>query len=225
VAVLGVVIYTADERPFKQGKYVEMFGELTTSPTTPDLTCILHTNKFTEKDAIEWHPLIAHRLVIVTDKKPRLTKKSDEFVILHSSLDKEAKDYYRATSVVFRVRDRALALSQAAEVPLPLLLSFVRANRPDDMELHRALNDVVYTLPQEYAHALVACGIKPTGKTIAYPKKSKKDSEPPAPFRSTDQHWQIIVDNAPAIRNEVRDNNDEMPKGVKKTKEAVSEWI
>ena len=65
------MIYTADERSYKEGNYVEMFNEMNTSPSVPNLTCILHTDKFTEKDAMEWRKLISHRLVIVTEKKPK----------------------------------------------------------------------------------------------------------------------------------------------------------
>ena len=94
---MGVVIYTADERPYKEGNYVEMFNEINTSPSVKELTCILHTDKFKEKDALEWRQLISHRLVIVTEKKPKLTEKSEDFVILDPSLDKEEEDYIRAT--------------------------------------------------------------------------------------------------------------------------------
>ena len=62
---MGVVIYSADERTYKEGNYVEMFKEINTSPSVANLTLILHSDKFTEKDALEWRDLISYRLVII----------------------------------------------------------------------------------------------------------------------------------------------------------------
>ena len=225
MAVLGVVIYTADERPYKEGNYVEMFNEINTSTSVKELTCILHTDKFKEKDALEWRQLISHRLVIVTEKKPKLTEKSEDFVILDPSLDKEEEDYIRAIQCVFRVRDRDFVRRQIEDVPVALLLSFVRANRPNDLELHRSLNDIMFLLPKKYIYALVAYAIKPSGQRVQWPKKRKKDEFPPSPFRSNDLYWTEILDNCPSVRNEVRGGGDELPKGMRKRKESVTEWI
>jgi len=224
VAVLGVVIFTADERPYKEGNYVEMFNEMNTSPSVPNLTCILHSDKFTEKDALEWHTLISHRLVIVTEKKPKLTGKSEDFVILDSTLDKEADDYIRAIQCVFRVRDRDFVFEQIQSVPVPLLASFVAANRPDDITLHRLINQTKYTLPEKYLRAIVAYGITPSGERVKWPKKKAKEEHPPKPFRSSDLYWREILENDASVRNEVRDEGDEV-KGLKKTKEKVVGWI
>jgi len=222
---LGVVIYTADERPYKSGNYVEMFNEMNTSPSVEELTCILHTDKFTEKDALGWRELISHRLVIVTEKKPKLTEKSEDFVILDPTLDKEEDDYIRAIQCVFRVRDRDFVRRQIQDVPVPLLLSFVRANRPNDLELHRSLNEIMFLLPNEYIYALVAYSIKPSGSRVQWPKKQKKQEFPPAPFRNNDLYWREILDNCPSVRNEVRAGGDELPKGIRKRKEVVTEWV
>lgn len=222
---MGVVIYTADERPYKEGNYVEMFNEMNTSPTVPNLTCILHSDKFTEKDALEWRELISHRLVIVTERKPKLTEKSEDFVILDPTLDKEEDDYIRAIQCVFRVRDRDFVRRQIEDVPVPLLLSFVRANRPNDLELHRSLNEIMFLLPNEYIYALVAYSIKPTGQRVQWPKKQKKEELPPSPFRHNDLYWKEILENCPAVRNEVRTGGDELPKGMRKRKEVVTEWV
>ena len=222
---MGVVIYTADERPYKEGNYVEMFNEMNTSPSVPNLTCILHTDKFTEKDALEWRELISYRLVIVTEKKPKITEKSEDFVILDATLDKEADDYIRAIQCVFRVRDREFVREKIQDVPVPLLLSFIRANRPHDLGLHRSLNEIMFLLPNKYIYALVAYAIKPSGNRVQWPKKQKKEDSPPKPFRSNDLYWREILDNCPSVRNEVRSSGDELPKGMRKRKEVVTEWV
>ena len=221
---MGIVIYTADERAYKSGNYVEMFNEMTTSPSVEELTCILHTDKFTEKNALEWRELISHRLVIVTEKKPKLTTKSEEFVILDPSLDKEEEDYIRDIQCVFRVRDRDFVFQQIQSVPIPLLISFVGANRPDDITLHRLLSQSKYVVPEKYIYAIVAYGIKPSGKRMVWPKKKTKEEFPPKPFRSNDLYWREIIDGSAEVRNEVRDGGDTV-KNLKKTKEKVVGWI
>jgi hypothetical protein len=224
VALLGVVIYSADERTYKEGNYVEMFKEINTSPSVANLTLILHSDKFTEKDALEWRDLISYRLVIITEKTPKLTDKSSDFVIVDESLAKDKEDHIRAIQCVFRVRDRNFVYQQIQSVPVPLLLSFVGVNRPDDINLHRLLNECKYEVADKYIYAVVAYAIKPSGKRVVWPKKKSKVELPPKPFRSNDLYWREIIDNSAEVRNEVREGGDSV-KNLKKTKEKVVGWV
>ena len=83
---MGVVIFTKDDARYRTGDYFAMYGELTVSPTLRHTTYIYHTKKFTEQDAIYWASVVPFRLVVVADKLPKLTKASEECVILDQSI-------------------------------------------------------------------------------------------------------------------------------------------
>ena len=83
---MGVVIFTKDDARYRNGDYFAMYGELTVSPSLRHTTYILHINKFSEQDAIYWAKVVPFRLVVVTDKLPKLTKASEECVILDQSI-------------------------------------------------------------------------------------------------------------------------------------------
>ena len=62
-----------------------MRGEMTSPPTAPDVTYILHVKKWSEDDTEAWLSVVSHRLVVVLPKKPKLTKRTKELVIVHDS--------------------------------------------------------------------------------------------------------------------------------------------
>ena len=51
---MGIVIFTDDDSKFMESKYIMMIGEIDTPPTDKDTTYILRSNKFKEKDVLEW---------------------------------------------------------------------------------------------------------------------------------------------------------------------------
>ena len=63
-------------------------------------------------------------------------------------------------------------------------------------------------------------------KLQSYKKKKKKgkSKERPEIFRSTDQHWEVILENSISVANKVRDSGD-VPKGMKRTKQKVLSWL
>ena len=58
-----------------------------------------------------------------------------------------------------------------------------------------------------------------------WPKKKKVDAVRPSYFRSTDKHWQTILENYKSVANQVRARGDDLPKGVRKRKQRVNEWV
>ena len=85
---MGIVILAGDDKEFRVGDYIVMHREMTCLPTAPGTTYILHTKKFTEEQILEWADIVAYRLVIIVETKPKLTKKSEDFVVVHDSLKK-----------------------------------------------------------------------------------------------------------------------------------------
>ena len=101
-----MIIFSADPEPFRTENSIEMYREIDTLPNVPNTTFILHTDKFTEKKANEWLPIISHRLVIITDKYPKLSKKHDERIAIHDSLKKNTVNYSRKIEWLFGWSDR-----------------------------------------------------------------------------------------------------------------------
>ena len=83
---MGVIILAGDDSEFRVGDYIVMHREMTCIPSAPGTTYILHTRKFTEDDILQWAEIVSYRLVIILDKKPKLTKKSEDYVVVHKSL-------------------------------------------------------------------------------------------------------------------------------------------
>ena len=46
-----MIIFSSDPEPFRTENCIEMYGEIDTLPTTPNITFILHADNFTEKKA------------------------------------------------------------------------------------------------------------------------------------------------------------------------------
>ena len=65
---MGVIIYAGDDRDFKKGDYIVMHGEISTAPTTPQTTFILHCESFPASMAKEWLPVVEYRLVVIPRK-------------------------------------------------------------------------------------------------------------------------------------------------------------
>ena len=179
---IGVIIFTADDADFRQGNHIVMYGQLSTPPTAPDTTYILHAN-WTAKQALEWVDHVPYRFVIVTKKAPR-TK--DERIIIHKSLSKKADDTNRRINALFKYSDRDWVFHQIKEVPVPLLLSWVRRNRPYDIQVWEDIADVKFMLHDDYLYSLLAYGIRPSADSVEWPRKAYKEGDVLDGFRYSD---------------------------------------
>ena len=220
-----MIIFTNDPTPFMEPPVVVMYERMTSLPVQPHVTYILHSNNFNSRDVERWYDYIRHRLVIVTDKKPELTKKTKELCIVDDKLKSKGKDkFFFAINAMLTWSDRDRVRELIKIVPVPLAISFLKANNAD-IDIIRRLNDVFPALPDEYSHAIMAYGIKPKRQKVVWPKKKKVDAVRPSYFRSTDKHWQTILENYKSVANQVRARGDDLPKGVRKRKQRVNEWV
>ena len=221
-----VVIFSADDARFTGlSEAVVMRNTLSTPPTAEGVTYVLHSDTFNSDDVVFWGPRIPYRLIIITDKIPRLSKEAEQYAIIEDSLKRLKTNYNREISAVFNWSERLRVLPQAEQIPIPLMLAFLKVNRPNDIDLWRRIAQVSMTLNDSYMHALFTYGLTPSRTSPVWPKKKKTAESPPPPFRSNDKHWRVIIEN-PVVANEVRDESDgELPKGMKKTKERVNTWV
>jgi len=221
----GIVILTADERAYKSDGLVIESAGLIYAPTNPNATYIVHERKITEKEIKRWMDVVAYRLVFVIEKLPTLTEATKEQIIIDKSLRKQEINHKRQMDALFRWADRKRVHQAFEGMPVPLALAFLRENKKDDIGLWRMLADVSFTLPTQYAEAVMVYGVKPSRSPVKWPKKKAKDDERPPMFRESDLYWREIIAADAEARNEVRANSDNLPKSVKKRREKVSEWI
>ena len=221
----GIVILTADERAYKRGLVIETAG-MVHAPTNKDITYIVHLKKITEKEIKRWMDVVAYRLVFVVEKLPSLTEATKEAVIIDKSLLVGKPNYKRQMDALFRWSDRKRVHQAFEGMPIPLALSFLRENKKDDMRLWRLLADVAFTLPNEYAEAVMVYGVKPSRQQVKWPKKKPKADERPSRFRASDKYWRKIIEADVEERNSLRSENiDNLPKTMKKRQEKVSQWL
>tara|TARA_R110001592_G_scaffold216729_1_gene470323 strand:+ start:399 stop:1070 length:672 start_codon:yes stop_codon:yes gene_type:complete len=221
----GIIILTTDERAYRQGAVIET-GAFIHPPTREDITYIVHLRKVTEKEIKRWLDIVGYRLVIVIDKLPTLSSAIKEEIIIDKSLLVGKPNHKRQIDALFRWTDRQRVHNAFKGMPIPLAVSFLRENKKDDMHLWRLLADVQYTLPTEYAEAVMVYSIKPSRVTVKWPKKKTKQDERPTIFRESDVYWREIINADKKVRNTVRSENIErLPKSVKKRKEKVLEWF
>ena len=219
-----MIIFTSDPEPFQDGHYITMYGKIDTIPTLKETTYILHSDKFSSQDVIDWSPVIHNKLVVVTDKPPKLNKQAKELCVVDDKLNGKSKDNtFLLVKALMNWSDRERVKVLYKNQPTPLLLWFLRANN-DDIDLWRKIAEVLYTLPEDYLKAILTYGIKPSRQRATWPKKQKKDKDRPSIFRSSDQHWEIILDNSITVANAVRDDGD-IPGGMRKTKEVSTSWL
>lgn len=222
--LLGTVIFTEDDTKFMVGDYYIMYDIIDTFPTSNDVTYILRTNKFTEKDIIKWLPYITNRLIVTTTKPPRITNKTKEYVIIDKSATKR-NIFLSGINLLFKSEDRLRAWHQIQHVPIPYALSFVNSNN-NDIELWRRIAKSNMWLPDFYTKSILAYGIEPKRKTVQWPNKKKNIEIPPTPFRVTDKYWEDIILSSAKVANNVRLNDKEnLPSKAKKTMECEDVWI
>ena len=222
---MGLIILAGDDSRFRVGDYIVMHREMTCLPTAPATTYIFHTNKFTEDDIIKWHDIVSYRLVVILDKKPKLTKKTADFVVVDDSLKDKPDMIGPAIGAMMRWRDRTAAHKLITTIPIPVALAVWRNAHPEDIDTARRLAKVSFTLPDHYAHAVFAWSINPN-KPSRRLKPNKKDYEVPQGFRNSDIYIEELIRLAPDVANKIRATDIQaLPKGVKKTKQAVLDWL
>lgn len=220
---MGVIVFADDDAKYRKGDHIVMYGDMSVAPTAPDTTFILHTDKFTEKEAIMWAEIVPYRMVIV-GKLPKLSKASEHCVIIDQQT-KVKQDYSRSIRAGLCWSDRDRAHRALRTTPLPLTNAFVRAN-VNDIRVGRLLARCTFTLHEDYTMAALAYGINPVAD-FKWPTKAKRmDYILPLGIRQTDKHMDIIINNDVVVANEVRTHQpDALSKGLPKTKQKVIEWL
>ncbi len=140
-------------------------------------------------------------------------------------------NYQQAIRAIFSWSDRIRVFNMLLNVPTPLLLAYLNNKKiveqmftnDTDMEIFRLIQECGYELPDEVLKGVVAFGIKPQHLDLKYRKK--KEDEIPSNFSRNDKYWKEILKLNPEIRNEVRESNKVLPKGMKKRMEKISSWI
>ena len=219
-----MIIFTDDESAFRSEKEMFMYGTIDTIPNLPDTTYFLYSDKFGSKDVLEWSPVVRNRLVIVTRKAPTLSKEANELCVVDDKLnDKSKDDTFLLVKALVNWNDRKRVSQVFKEQPLPLLTWFLKDN-VDDIKMWRRVAKTQFVLPEEYVKASLVYGIEPTRKRVVWPKRKGKSKEKPSLFRTTDQHWEVILENSIRVANQVRTDGD-IPKGMKRRKVADKSWV
>jgi len=221
---MGVIIYAGDDTDFKTGDFIVMYGEMTSPPTAPNTTYILHCESFPLSMAKEWAALVQYRLVVIPRKGIRGVREGDN-ILIHKSAKTAKNNYNSPINAMMKWGDRNRAWKSMKPVPLALAEAFHRVNRPQGIEEQRIVSRARYQMEEQYAKAALVFGTKPIHSQVSWPKKkAKDDGEIPFGFRSTDAYADIIVANAPEVRNKLR-TIDQIPDTIKKRKETLLEWL
>jgi len=226
---LGMIFLTSDERPFKEGDFI-ISHDLNYLPTAPSTTYIVFKNKLKEKEILDWIDVVSFRLVYVVDKLPKLSKTTKEKIIIHESLNPTTDSYNKAIQAIWKYGDRqyVYSLLKETKTPLPLAVAWMKANTRYDAQKWRRMADVMFTLPDTYAHAIMAFCVHATGRNPQWPKGSNKKDLIEAPLfcRDSDLYAISILDALPEMRNEVRDTTPKEEQNIiRKTKETILEWL
>ena len=218
---MGVLIFTHDAQKYRVGDFVEG-AEVKCSPNVKGLTVIVHKRRPTAKECLSWLPYIAHRMVWVCEIPPKI---NDDAVIYDTKKTKQ--DNIRNIDAVVRWNDRKKVYAQVTNIPMPLLLAFLRENN-DDIEMWRILAQAFTNVPDSFQRALVTFRHKPV-RRMNYPKGKSKNETEELPFgiRRSDKYWSEIVRTDTKVANEMRaTHKDLLPKGVKKKEQSENGgWV
>lgn len=196
-------------------------------PTAPNTTYIVFKAKVNEKEIKEWIDIVSFRLVFVVDDIPKLSKEIKERIIIHESLFQNKETYFRAIQNIFRYSDRQYVFNNLRETnaPVPLALAWLKSNHDSDAQKWRILADCVFTLPDIYAHSIMAFCVKGKPNSPTFPKSSKKDNEEtPLNYRDSDKYINTILSQNADFRNELRDKQNEQSL-INKRKERILDWL
>ena len=138
-----VVILTNDDAKYVKGNNIKMRGEMTYPPTSKDTTYIVYGYKPKEDEILYWNKVCPYRLVYVVNKLPKMKQSTKDEIIIDMSNTKQS--YNRQIEAIFKWPDRLRVYNQIQQVPIPLILAFLKVNRPNNMKLWRLLSDVTFT--------------------------------------------------------------------------------
>ena len=220
---MGVIIYAGDDEEFRKGEFIVMHGEMTSPPTAPEVTYILHCESFPLSMAREWGPLVEYRLVVIPRKGCRGITEGDN-ILIHKSAKVPKKNFNTPINAMLKWTDRNRAWKAMKVVPLALAEAFHRVNRVEGIEEMRTVSRARYQMEEESAKSALVFGTPPIHSSVTWPKKKSKDDEIPFGFRASDEYAELIIKNAPEVRNELR-TIGHTPSTVKKRKETVVEWL
>lgn len=216
---MGMLIFTRDVESYRQGEYVEGDSVLC-SPACDNLTVIVHDKRPSKDEYVGWLDYISYRMVVVCDKAPDI---DDERVMYDKSMKKRKSDYIPAIQATLRWQDRNRVWNTMPRVPIPLMLSFLREN-VKDINLYRLLAKAFRWTPEEWQQAAVCFATKPTSGRPSFPKKRKKAESQIDGFRESDMYTDMIIQDG-KVANMIRSTNKDIPKGMKKRKQKVMEWV
>lgn len=221
------IIFTADDSSYRTGDFIVQHKEIIYPPTAPATTYIFHPHKLNMAELKTWLPLISYRLVVVVDKAPAIPKGLEDNIVIHPSLKKSKEGHFNAINTVFRWSDRQRVFKAIEGVPIPLIRAFLKSNRQADIETFRRLSQVIFTLPEAYAQAVMAYSVQPKPIKTEWPRKKPKSEERDSSiFRDTDLYAGIISLHADAVSNVIRATApSELPKGLPKKQRSLIEWI
>jgi len=214
---MGVLIYTNNPDRYRVGDFIEM-KSLTYPPTAEGITYIV--SDFKPDDPLWWASVVPYRLVIVCKRKPSL--KGEGIMI---DWDETKHDFDVATKAMLSWEGRDRVFEIIKNKPIPLLLSWLKANNRD-IDTWRRLAEVTFTLPDEYSEAILAYGVKPKRGRVTYPKKKAVERTAVSGCRISDCYVEEILRLSDECANELRDTaKDSLPKGVKKKRQKITEWF
>ena len=219
---MGVIIYAGDDKDFKKGDYIVMHGEISTAPTTPQTTFILHCESFPASMAKEWLPVVEYRLVVIPRKGCKGIKEGDG-ILIHSSARQKKESHTSNINALMKWADRDRVWS-VFTTPMPLAEAFHKVNRSDEIKTQRIVSMARYMMDEKYARAALVFGTKPSQGQVDWPKKKDKPNEQLHGFRDSDIYAEVIIQYAPEVRNEMR-KVDRAPSTIKKKIEPVVEWL
>ena len=226
---MGMIFLTADERPFKKGDYI-VSHDITYAPTAPETTYIVYKEKVKESELLQWIDIVSFRLVFVVDKLPKLSKTTKERIIIHESLNPKTDSYNKAIQAIWRFNDRqyVYSLLRQTNTPVPLAVAWMKANHDSGVIKWRRMAAVQFTLPDYYAHAIMAFCVRSDGQNPKWPKGSNKNNDGDIPLhcRETDLYARLLIDSSVDIRNDIRDKvPKEQQSIIRKRKEPNLEWL
>jgi hypothetical protein len=218
---MGILIFTRDATPYREGEYVEG-KEILCSPSCEDLTLIVHEKRPKKEECLAWLPYVSYRMVFVCEQAPDL--KDHESVIFDKTMNRKKDNFMPKIQSVLRWKDRNRTWAMARGVPIPLMLAFLREN-DRNIDLWRLLAKGFTWTPEEYQMAAICFGTTPVLRTT-YPKKKSQVETLPNGFRESDLYADIIATHDPKVGNDLRvQAKDTLPKKAKKKMQGVVDWL
>ncbi|MBT4406586.1 MAG: hypothetical protein HOC79_01790 [Euryarchaeota archaeon] len=158
-------------------------------------------------------------------RDPKAIEKT-EGLILHSSIKAAKESHNSSISALFRWGDKDRVMKVCKLTPIPLLLAFHRVNRINEINNLRLCSKAKWQMEGEYVRAALVFGTEAKSGEVKWPRKGAGEEDLPPQFRHSDRYALNLIENAPEVRNMIRNESPEsLPATVKKTKESVLEWL